>query len=165
MQPPSPQHRKHGCHMADAGCRLRGGGGGGCTLRSEGRRSAEEEGRPRPSVGFRSKSVLGEVGGRAQEGRGTLAGVAGRLAVLRRSEAVIHPYHARDSGCGTQHQSLGFLTRHGGMVRITPNHTCANPSQTVRRPDRPKAARGQKGKQVKVTRTKCKGSDFTVEMR
>lgn len=26
MQPPSPQHRKHECHMADAGCRLRGGG-------------------------------------------------------------------------------------------------------------------------------------------
>ena len=70
--------------------------GGGCTLSCNGWRSAEEEGRlrPSPSVGFRSKSVLGEEGGRAQEGRGKLAGVAGGLAVVRHSEAVIHPYYA-----------------------------------------------------------------------
>lgn len=140
------------------------GEGGGCTRGSEGRRSAEE-GRPRPSVGFRSRSVLGEVGGRVQEGRRRLAGVAGRLAVLRRSKAVIHPYYAPvtlDAALSTKASASSPDT--GGMVRITPDHACANPSQTVRRPDRPKAARGQKGKQVKVTRTKCKGSDFTVEM-
>lgn len=154
--------------MPHGGCRLqaqRRGKGGGCTLGSEGRRSAGEEGRPRPSLGFRSKSVLGEVGGRAQEGRRRLAGVAGRLAVLRRSEAVIHPYYAPvtvDAALSTKASASSPDT--WGMVRITPDHACANPSQTVRRPDRPKAARGQKGKQVKVTRTKCKGSDFTVEM-
>ena len=63
--------------MPHGGCRLqaqRRGKGGGCTLSCNGWRSAEEEGRlrPSPSVGFRSKSVLGEEGGRAQEGRGKL---------------------------------------------------------------------------------------------
>ena len=142
------------------------GVGGGCTLGSEGWRSAEEEGRPHPSVGFRSKSDLGDVGGRVQEGRWRLAGVAGRLAVLRRSKAVIHPYYAPvtlDAALSTKASASSPDT--GGMVRITPDHACANPSQTVRRPDRPKAARGQKGKQVKVTMTKCEGSDFTVEIR
>lgn len=99
--------------MPHGGCRLqaqRRGKGGGRTLSCDRWRSAEEEGRPRPSVGFRSKSVLGEEGGRAQEGRGRLASVAGGLAVVRHSEAVIHPYYAPV----TLDAALSFFTRHLG---------------------------------------------------
>ena len=119
--------------MPHGGCRLqaqRRGKGGGCTLSCNGWRSAEEEGRlrPSPSVGFRSKSVLGEEGGRAQEGRGKLAGVAGGLAVVRHSEAVIHPYYAPvtlDAALSTE--ASASLPDTWGMVRITPDHAWANP--------------------------------------
>lgn len=117
--------------MPHGGCRLqaqRRGKGGGRTLSCDRWRSAEEEGRPRPSVGFRSKSVLGEEGGRAQEGRGRLASVAGGLAVVRHSEAVIHPYYAPvtlDAALSTE--ASASLPDTWGMVRITPDHACANP--------------------------------------
>lgn len=82
-----------------------------------------------PERGVQEQVSPSEVGGRAQEGRGRLAGVAGRLAVVRHSEAVTHSYYAPvtlDATLSTE--ASASLPDTWGMVRITPDHTCANPS-------------------------------------
>ena len=89
-----------------------------------------------PERGVQEQVSPSEVGGRAQEGRGRLAGVAGRLAgvagrlaVVRHSEAVTHSYYAPvtlDATLSTE--ASASLPDTWGMVRITPDHTCTNPS-------------------------------------
>lgn len=54
--------------------------------------------------------------------------MAGGLAVVRHSEAVIHPYYAPvtlDAALSTE--ASASLPDTWGMVRITPDHACANP--------------------------------------
>lgn len=114
-------------------CRLQKMGWGGSALSGQGQSSAEEEGGPQlqctmQTPGFRSSRSWARLGGRAQEGRGRLASVAGRLAMVGDNWAVIHPHSASITLDRAPNTEASDPLPDAWAVEITSDHARENPS-------------------------------------